>query len=185
MRPSITRARGGSLAVVVLLPTLALAVPLLAQGQAPDTTSVSAPYRAPQLALASPLGGETLPQDKPSIVLRYARGEADDPLDLASLAVLVDGENRSAQFHADSTEAWGSIDPLTNGTSAGQALALGVHQLTSRICSTRGVCTDLKESVTIAPSVLTADSTQHKSNKSRLFSILALFLAFIERLFTL
>ena len=185
MRPTITRARGGSLAVVVLLPTLALAVPLLAQGQAPDTTSVSAPYRSPPLVLASPLGRETLPQDKPSIVLRYGRGEPDDPLDLASLAVLVDGENRSAQFHADSMEAWGSIDPLTTGASAGQALALGVHQLTARICSARGVCTDLKESVTIAASALAADSTPHTTNKSRLFSFIAAILALIERLFTL
>lgn len=185
MRNTMTRVRCGATALVMLLPTLVQSVPLVAQSQASDTTLTAASYRSPHLALAEPARGENLPQDKPSIVLRYSRGEPDDPLDLTSLVVLVDGDNRSAQFHADTAEAWGSIDPLVDGSSAGQALALGVHQVTARICSSRSICADLRETVTIAPSVLSAAPTQPRNRKSRLLSALALFLAFLERLFTL
>lgn len=186
MRHTMIRMRGGATAVVMLLPTVAFAVPLIAQAQVQDTTAVSAPYRAPELVLASPVSGEALPQDKPSIVLRYARGEADDPLDLTSFVVLVDGENRSAQFHADTAEAWGSIDPLANGALAGQALALGVHQLTARICSTRGVCTDLRETVTIAASPLAPNASPPAHKKTGLLAAaLAFLVALIERFFTL
>jgi len=184
MRNTMTRVRGGATALVMLLPTLVQAVPLVAQSQANDTIPGGASYQSPQLALASPVRGEELPQDKPSIVLRYARGEPDDPLDLTSLVVLVDGEDRSAQFHADSTEAWGSIDPLASGASAGQALALGVHQLTARICSSRSICTDLRETVTIEPSVLSVSPPKPVSRTSRVLTALALILALIQRLFT-
>ncbi len=192
MRHPTTRVRGGATALVMLLPSLVLAVPLLAQVQASDTTQASAPssapssapYRSPALALAAPARGENLPQDKPGIVLRYARGEPDDPIDLASLVVLVDGEDRSTQFHADSTEAWGSIDPLASGAAAGQALALGVHQLTARICSSRSLCTDLREAITIEASVLSVAPTPHVSSKSRVLTALVVLLTLIQRLFT-
>ena len=200
MRHTTTRVRGGATALVMLFPSLVLAVPLLAQGQASDTTlssapsiapsvapatvPASAPYRSPALALATPARGEGLPQDKPGIVLRYARGEPDDPLDLASLVVLVDGEDRSSQFHADSTEAWGSVDPLARGASAGQALALGVHQLTARMCSSRRICTDVRETITIEPSLLSTAPTPHSSSRSRVLTALALLLALVQRLFT-
>ena len=78
MRNTMTRVRGGATALVMLLPTLVQSVPLVAQSQASDTTPTSVPYRSPQLALAAPARGETLPHDKPSIVLRYALGEPDD-----------------------------------------------------------------------------------------------------------
>jgi hypothetical protein len=192
MRHPTTRVRGGATALVMLFPSLILAVPLLAQEQASDTTRASAPssapssapYRSPQLALAAPAHGEGLPQDKPAIVLRYARGESDDPLDLTSLVVLVDGEDRSTQFHADSTEAWGSIDPLASGADAGQALALGVHQLTARICSLRSLCTDVREAITIEPSVLSVAPTPRLSSKSRVLTALVVLLTLIQRLFT-
>lgn len=130
-----------------------------------------------------PSSGQTLPQDKPSIVLRYARGEPEDPLDLPSLAVLVDGEDRSAQFHTDSTEARGSIDPLASGRSAGQPLALGVHQLAARICCARGICAALRETVTIAPSALDVATAPTSTHQSRLIAVIALLLAFIQRLY--
>lgn len=184
MRYPTTRVRGGATALVMLFPSLVLAVPLLAQVQASDTTPASAPYRSPALALAAPARGESLPQDKPAIVLRYARGEPDDPIDRTSLVVLVDGEDRSTQFHADSTEAWGSIDPLASGAAAGQALALGVHQLTARICSLRSICTDLRETITIEPSVLSTAPSPHASSKSRVLTAIALILTLLQRLFT-
>ena len=188
MRHTTTRVRGGATALVMLFPSLVLAVPLLAQQQASDTTQASAtsnaPYRPPALALAAPARGESLPQNKPAIVLRYARGEPDDPIDLASLVVLVDGEDRTTQFHADSTEAWGSVDPLARGASAGQALALGVHQLTARICSSRSICTDLRETITIEPSVFSTEPTPHSSSKARVLTVIALILTLIQRLFT-
>ena len=179
------RVRGGATAVVMMLPSLVLAVPLLAQEQATDTTPVGAPYRSPQLALAAPVRGESLPQDKPSVVFRYERGEPDDPIDLASFTVIVDGEDRSTQFHADSAEAWGSIDPLAKGASAGQALALGVHQVAARICSVRSVCTDLRDAVTVAPSSLDVASAPSPKRISRVLAAIAVILAFIQRLFTL
>lgn len=188
MRHAVTRLRGGTTAVIMLMPTLMLAVPLRAQSSALDTTAIDTtgidtPHRPPQLALVAPSSGESLPQDKPSIVLRYARGALDDPLDLTSLVVLVDGEDRSSQFHADSTEAWGSIDPLTTGRSAGQPLALGVHQLVARICSARGICVDLRETVTIGSPMPDVGTTPTKKHKSQLIAVIAPLLAFIERLF--
>jgi hypothetical protein len=79
MRHTTTRVRAGATALVMLFPSLVLAVPLLAQEQASDTMPATTPYLSPSLALAAPARGESLPQDKPSIVLRYARGEPDDP----------------------------------------------------------------------------------------------------------
>lgn len=100
--------------------------------QAPPVAG--APYRAPMIALVQPANGGTLPQDKPVVVFRFSQGEAADPIDAGSLAVTVDGRDRTSLFRVTAAEAWGPI------ADDAPPLAAGPHQVTARICSTRGAC---------------------------------------------
>ena len=153
----ITRVRGSAYAVVALLAGVATAYPLAAQQSAapqqpqlPATTSaVLAPYRAPVLALVQPATG-TVTQDKPVVVFRFAQGEPTDPIDLASFAVSVDGEDRTGLFQvatgAAGGDAWGPLDPPGDN-----ALTVGAHQVVARICSTRGACASAASAVIVMP----------------------------------
>jgi hypothetical protein len=111
------------------------------------------PYRLPAIVLVQPSSAATLPQDRPVAVFRFAPGEPNDPIDLASFAVTVDGHDRSRSFQVTAVEAWGS---LTGGAvaSSDSSLTLGMHQISARICSARGACGVLVTSLTIAPSQL-------------------------------
>jgi hypothetical protein len=184
MRNPTIHVRGGAIASIAL--ALVPPAPLAAQKPASDSASVIAPYRAPRLALAEPPLGAGLAQDRPTVVFRYAQGESDDPLDLTSFAVAVDGETRSAQFHADSAEAWGSIEPTGSHASAyaGQPLALGVHQLAARICSLRGVCADVRTTVTVVASVLGSGVAERPAAKlQRWLPVLAMLITLARKLF--
>jgi hypothetical protein len=121
---------------------------------APGSVAVAA-YRLPTIALVQPPGAATLPSDRPVVVFRFAPGEPNDPIDLASFAVTVDGRDRTVAFQITSTEAWGS---LAGGDVAGgdSLLALGTHQLGARICSARGACGVLVTSLMIVPSQIVA-----------------------------
>lgn len=187
MQPKVIRLRGGLIAILALTATTACAVPLRAQAPAGDSSPVTVPYRTPQIALAEPVSGANVPQDNPAIVLRFARGEPDDPLDLSTFEVAVDGATRTPQFRIDSTEAWGSLDPPARGQSEAntRALALGIHQLSARICSTHGICADVRASVTVAaPWFAVGDSTSKIKHRSELVVVIALVLAFIRKLIT-
>ena len=147
------RLRGARMAIVAFLLGAVRAYPLEAQQpaapqqpQLPATTSaVIAPYRAPVLALVQPATG-TVTQDKPVVVFRFAQGEPSDPIDLASFAVSVDGEDRTALFQVAGGDAWGPLDPPGDGD-----LTVGAHQVVARICSTRGACASAASAVIVMP----------------------------------
>ena len=170
----ITRVRGSAYAVVALLAGVATAYPLAAQQSAapqqpqlPATTSaVLAPYRAPVLALVQPATG-TVTQDRPVVVFRFAQGEPADPIDLASFAVSVDGEDRTGLFQvatgAAGGDAWGPLDPPGDN-----ALTVGAHQVVARICSTRGACASAASAVIVMPPLVApAEDAAPDGPKSR------------------
>ena len=117
--------------------------------EAPVTATSLPPYRPPALALVQPPAGGSVPQDRPVIVLRFATGEPNDPIDARSLAVTVDGEDRSALFQVSLSEAWGPLAPRRDG---GVPILAGPHQVVARICSGRGTCAEVTATVTVTPS---------------------------------
>jgi hypothetical protein len=106
------------------------------------------PYRAPVLALVQPPAGTGLPQDRPVVVLRFAQGEPNDPIDVGSFAIAVDGQDRTRQFQVTASEAWG---PLAPAEASASPIEAGPHQLAARICSARGACTELSATVSVVP----------------------------------
>ena len=110
------------------------AFPLGAQQPAPPAAEGVPAYRAPTIALVQPAPGGTVPNDRPVVVFRFGAGEPADPIDARSFAVAVSDHDRTSFFHVTATEAWG---PLADDA---QPLAPGPHQVTARICSTRGAC---------------------------------------------
>ena len=135
--------------------------PVSGPSQPPPPAAVS--YRPPLILLVQPAGDATLPMDKPVIVFRFVQGEANDPIDLASFAVTVDGHDRTPFFQVTALEAWGSLAPF-NVVPNDSALAPGIHQLTARICSARGACGITAVPVTVVPSVPGMQSPQSNSN---------------------
>lgn len=127
----------------------------------------SAPrYQPPTIELVLPAPQGTVPADRPVIVFHFspgvAPGQASDPIDLASFRAWVDGIDRSAFFKMDSEDAWGSLAPLASGSSgtaiadslgsvSSTVIAIGVHLVTARLCSMRGVCGELHALVTALP----------------------------------
>lgn len=116
----------------------------------PGDVSIAA-YRLPTLAIVQPSGATTVPVDRPVLVFRFAPGEPNDPIDLASFAVTVDGRDRSRSFKVTSGEAWGSL-ASDAAAASDSALALGIHHVSARICSARGACGVLVTSLTVVPS---------------------------------
>ena len=127
----------------------------------PPTSSGSEPvlgaYRLPAILLVQPAGAATVQRDRPVIVFRFVPGEPNDPIDLASFAVTVDGRDRTRFFQVTGAEAWGTLagDASVQGDSS---LALGTHQVSARICSARGACGVIVSSLTVVPSQLESPS---------------------------
>lgn len=109
-----------------------------------------APYRAPVIALVQPPAGGAVPQDKPVVVLRFAQGEADDPIDSKSFTVAVDGKDVTSAFHVVSGEAWGALAPSQQSADA-TLLAPGNHELNARVCSERGACAMTQAMISVIP----------------------------------
>ena len=129
--------------------------PVPGASQPPPSPSSAAapaavPYRPPIIALVQPADGATLPQDKPVVVFRFAQGEPNDPIDLASFTVAVDGHDRTRLFQVTAVEAWGPLGapPIAHNDFG---LAAGVHHLNARICSARGACGLTTASLTVVP----------------------------------
>lgn len=142
-------------AMVVHAHGVAAQQPVPVPGQSPQSPGPPplAAYRPPALALAQPAVGGTVQQDRPIVVFRFAAGEPNDPIDLASFAVTIDGRDRTRSFQVTSGEAWGSLAGEASATGD-PFLALGTHQLSARICSARGACGVLVTSLTVVPSQL-------------------------------
>ncbi len=110
-------------------------------------------YRPPRVALVHPAVGGSVPQDAPVVVFRLLQGESDDPLDLATFRVAVDGRDRTSLFIVTAAKAWGSLGAGAAGTSP---LAAGVHLVVARVCSARGACATVSHGVVVAPSPFVA-----------------------------
>lgn len=123
-----------------------LARPLRAQ-ETPAPSAQLPAYRTPVLEIAQPPSGGAVPQDKPIVVFRFAQGEPDDQLDLRSLSVTVDGRDVTSGFQVGGSEAWGSLSLRDNPA----AIAIGVHDVSAQICSTRGACAIARAMVTVLP----------------------------------
>ena len=117
-----------------------------------------APYKPPVIALVQPSSGGSVPQDRPVVVFRLTQGEPADPIDLRSLTVIVDRDDRTRLFQlavltpaagaavSTTAEAWGPLAP-----TGGDTVAIGPHQVRARICSSRGACAEVSTTVLIAP----------------------------------
>jgi hypothetical protein len=124
-------------------------------------------YRAPVIALVQPLAGQSLPQDKAVIILRFASGEPSDQLDASSFGVWVNGASRTALFQVTGTDAWGPLSDPRAGT-----LSPGAFQVTARICSTRGSCGTTAATVTVTASDVGTSKDDGSSRKQRLIDLL-------------
>lgn len=107
----------------------------------PPIAPVIAGFHAPAIALASPMDGSVVPQDRPVAVFRFNAAEPTDPVDALSFAVAVDGQDRTALFQLVGTEAWGQLTPQ------GHDLSVGPHDVWARICSQRGICSVARATV--------------------------------------
>lgn len=145
------RRRAPTARIAAVLVACSLAQPLRAQAPGPPAsapTPAIAPYRVPSIALVEPLDGGVVYQDRPVVVLRFAIGEATDPIDASSFTIYVDGTDRTRLFQTSASEAWG---PLAS-TSAGEApLGAGAHHISARICSSRGACAITQATVSAIP----------------------------------
>lgn len=119
------------------------------------------PYRAPIIALAQPPDGGTVPQDKPVVVFRFTSGEPEDPIDVRSLAVSVDGKDHTSLFQMTAAEAWG---PLSSGT---QVIDIGGHEVVARICSARGACSTTTALITVGPAGPVAGDAANKAHSKK------------------
>lgn len=158
-----------SIAALVAI-SIILPASLRAQQPIPAPPSATlAPYRAPVIALVQPApfgtagtttGAGSVPQDRPVVVFRFAAGESDDPLDVGSFVVAVDGVDRTAAFQVTATQAWG---PLVDAVALARGqLAVGPHRVAARICSTRHACTTTEAQLLVVPGltpIASADSS--------------------------
>lgn len=147
---------------------IACGLPRVLHAQTPAAPAPSppivAPYRLPSIALVQPQDGGMVYQDHPVIVLRFALGEPSDPIDATSLAVNVDGMDRTKLFQTSGSDAWGPLAPA--GVS--DLLAIGAHHVTARICSQRGVCAGMQVTILAIPNVTTATPAAGRSIHQRI-----------------
>jgi hypothetical protein len=153
-----------SLAAAIVL----AALPHTPAGAQQPTPPPVMPYRPPAIALVQPVlppaGTGSVPLDRPAVVFRFAVGEADDPLDVRSLVVAVDGADRTTLFQATPDQAWGRLasdEQLRRGE-----LTTGTHRVVARICSTRGVCATAEAQVLVVPGVTSADAAGRHAGES-------------------
>ena len=151
----LTPALGRRSAVELVLGFLLLSACVRAQQPMPASPAAASSH-APVLTLVEPLSGGTLPRDRPVAVFRFAAGDAADSINAQTFAISVDGIDRSALFHATREIAVGLL--VADSAADSAALAPGIHQLHARVCSLRGVCSDLDASVTVIPAEPPAQS---------------------------
>lgn len=111
-------------------------------------------------------------------MFRVAPSDASDPIDARSFAVSVNGDDRSAGFQLAGSEAWGSLAaPSDNGTLT---ITPGVHRVAARICSSRGACTEVVESITVVASEAATSAAPVDRKRSMLDLLLLALRKLIE-----
>ena len=157
-----------------------------ARAQAPQQQPVPplSPYRVPVIALVQPASGGTVPQDRPVVVFRFAPGEADDPLDVSSFRVAVDGSDETTRFQVGATEAWGPIGaPIAAGNTGGDgAIANGAHQVLAQVCSSRGTCAEASALITVVPSAAAATASGETKAGSRRARVIDALLSAVKKI---
>ena len=147
---------GHRLALQAALAVSLAGATLRAQQPAAPPSAAPAPpitaYRPPVIALVQPSEGGAIYQDKPVVVIRFTAGEAADPIDLSSLVVTVDGNDRTKLFQVAPTEAWGPIAPAQSQ----QSIPVGAHAVSVRICSMRGACSTAQATISVLPAAASA-----------------------------
>lgn len=162
---------------IAVLPCLVLsATPLTAQ-QVPSAASSLPAYRPPALALVQPAAGGSVPDDKPVIVFRFAPGEPNDPIDARSFAVTVDGTDRTSRFQVTAGEAWGALSELPEGSASP-----GTHQVSARICSTRGACSEVTAAVAVIGSARASSAPVEGSGNGRRRKVMDAVVAVLRKL---
>jgi hypothetical protein len=162
---------------IAVLPYLVLLVMPLEAQQAPSAAPSLPAYRPPALALVQPAAGGSLPDDKPVIVFRFAPGEANDPIDAQSFAVTVDGTDRTARFQVTAGEAWGTL-----AESGESSASPGTHQLSARICSARGACSEVSATVAVIESASASPSPAEGSANARRRKVVDAVVAVLRKL---
>ncbi|MFL5560851.1 MAG: hypothetical protein ACJ79K_05170 [Gemmatimonadaceae bacterium] len=145
------RRRAPTARIAAALVACSFARPLHAQTPNPPAsgpTPAIVPYRSPSIALVEPLDGGVVYQDRPVVVLRFAIGEATDPIDASSFTIDVDGADRTKLFQTSASEAWG---PLGSASTGEPPLGAGPHHISARICSSRGACATTQATVSTIP----------------------------------
>ncbi len=94
----------------------------------------------PFLAIDSPTEGEILRTDRPSFLLRYS--DVHSGLNLSSLKIMLNGENRTGNFTAGPNEATWSV-------SEDQALDAGSYTLTAMISDRAGNTSQVQVNFTV------------------------------------
>lgn len=142
-------------------------------------------YAAPVLQLVQPPSGAGVPAEHPVVVFRFIPGEPSDQVDVTSFRIWVDGVDRSQLFQIDARvgggDAWGPLFPyaatVPSDSGAVATAPAGVHLVTARICSVRGVCGSVNAPVTIQPpDVPDADSGSERKGPSLRHKLLELLL---------
>ena len=174
--PSVWSSRRRAVvAPVTIASLLALTIADPGETQQPTVGSPQLPsYHPPVLALAQPLNGGSVPQDRPVIVFRFAPGDSADPVDARSFTITVDGKDRSAGFQSARDMIWGALSPPDepSGVSAGP------HTIVARICSIRGSCGDASATVT----VIAAATEANAPTTSRKRTVLDLLITALKKL---
>lgn len=151
----------GVRAILVLAFASALLAVRSATGQLPTTSATLPAFRPPVLALVQPASNASVPQDRPVIVFRFALGDSTDPVDAQSFRVSVDGKDRSRLFQIARDMSWGPLAATEDWAS----LFIGRHSVRARICSIRGACAEVSDSVSVAAA--TAPTETPPGNRTR------------------
>lgn len=141
------------------------------QQPAPAPLATVTEYSKPTLALVQPAPGASVPIDRPILMFRFGPGVPTDLIDARSFSVAVDGHDRSALFQVAPSEAWGPMAALT--ASQQPALPAGPHQVAARICSVRGLCSEVIAVVNAAPPATAATQPTPDRKSSVIDLILA------------
>jgi hypothetical protein len=149
-----------------------------------DTTDGSAdsiviPHRAPTIALVQPVAGSVITSDRVVLLFHVSPGEPDDPVDLASLLVRVNGEDRTGAFQValveSGHEAWGNL----SADDARRPRA-GTIEVMASICSGRGVCAVVRASIEVEEPPRAEPEGARPTSKGRL--VLLLLVELVRRL---